>query len=176
MTDSPYSGKDAKVYMAAVDKLVGNDDPLEIMGRLYGELSKFFADKPADKHLIREAEGKWSMRDVVDHMYDVELVYAYRTRQIVTLDKPKFLGMDQNAWVDQHWYRNVSLDALLSVLDGARRVNLAFLRSLSDEQLQRYGVHSARGNETVEHLKVRWAGHDLLHYRQLERIWEAVKG
>ncbi|MCB2230582.1 DinB family protein [bacterium] len=176
MSDSPYSGKDAKIYKAAVDKLVGDADPLDIMAGLYVELSRFFADKPTDKLNVREAEGKWSMRQVVDHMYDVDLLYGYRTRQIVTLDQPEFLTMDQDGWVAQNWYREVALDAMLSVFDSVRRVNIAFLRSLSDEQRQRFGVHSVRGKESVADLMVRWAGHDLVHYRQLDRIWEAVKG
>ncbi|MBD3404156.1 hypothetical protein GF420_14795 [candidate division GN15 bacterium] len=175
MTDSPYSGKDADTYMAAVDALVGEQNPLEVMSRVYETLTAFFAEIPAEKVAIPERTGKWSMRDVIDHIFDVELIYGYRTRMIVASDKPRFLDMDQDAWVDQHWYREVPLHTLLEVLDGARKINIAFLQSLSDEQKQRYGVHSERGNETVAQLMVRWAGHDLLHYKQLERIWEAVK-
>lgn len=174
MSESPYSGKDAQAYMSAVDALVGDQDPLDIMGRLYETLSSFFSGVSHAKSVTPEREGKWSMRDVVDHMYDVEFIYGYRTRMIVASDAPQFLNMDQDAWVAQHWYRDVSLSELLSAMDAARAINIAFLRSLTDDQKQRYGVHSKRGNETVAQLMVRWAGHDLLHYKQLERIWEAV--
>ncbi|MDX9856315.1 MAG: DinB family protein [candidate division Zixibacteria bacterium] len=175
MTESPYSGSDAQAYMSAVDALVGDRDPLEILDRVYETLSSFFSGVAPARLMTPEREGKWSMRDVVDHMYDVELIYGYRTRMIVTSDAPQFLNMDQDAWVDQHWYRGVSLTELLSALDATRAINVAFLRSLTTDQKQRYGVHSKRGNETVAQLMVRWAGHDLLHYRQLERIWETVK-
>jgi hypothetical protein len=51
-----------------------------------------------------------------------------------------------------------------------RRSNLRLLRSLSPEELRRSGVHAERGEESVEHLLRLYAGHDLVHRRQLERI------
>ncbi len=174
MTDSPYSGRDAAVYMAAVDALVGKQEPLDILSQASAKLADFFIDKPEDKLAVPEANGKWSMRQVVDHLFDVELVYAYRIRMILASDKPRFLTMDQDDWVNQQWYRSLGLQSMLESLGAFRDVNVAMLSGLPAEQRKRYGVHSQRGNETVDDLMRRWAGHDLLHLLQLDRIWKAV--
>jgi hypothetical protein len=51
-----------------------------------------------------------------------------------------------------------------------REGNLALLRSLDPEQWQHYGMHSERGRETIEHIARMFAGHDLNHLQQIEKI------
>jgi hypothetical protein len=51
-----------------------------------------------------------------------------------------------------------------------REANLALLASLTPEQWQQYGIHSERGQETIEQLVRMTAGHDVNHVRQIERI------
>jgi hypothetical protein len=50
------------------------------------------------------------------------------------------------------------------------------LRQLTPEQKQRVGVHAERGEESVEHLIRLYAGHDILHLNQIDRIRKAVRG
>ena len=52
----------------------------------------------------------------------------------------------------------------------AREANLALLKSLTPEQWKYYGMHSERGQETIEHTVRMLAGHDLNHLQQIERI------
>ena len=51
-----------------------------------------------------------------------------------------------------------------------RETNLALLKTLTPEQWQHHGMHSERGKETVEHVVKMFAGHDLNHIEQIERI------
>ena len=55
-----------------------------------------------------------------------------------------------------------------------RRANLRLIERASPQDLQRVGVHAERGEESVEHLRRLYAGHDLLHLRQIARIRAAV--
>jgi hypothetical protein len=48
------------------------------------------------------------------------------------------------------------------------------LERASAADLKRVGVHVERGEESLEHLHRLYAGHDLLHLRQLERVRRAV--
>ena len=52
----------------------------------------------------------------------------------------------------------------------AREANLALLKSLTPEQWKHYGIHSERGQETLEHIVRMTAGHDINHLQQIERI------
>lgn len=55
-----------------------------------------------------------------------------------------------------------------------RQANLRLLTRASDGDLTRVGVHAERGDESVAHLIRLYAGHDLLHLKQIERIRRAV--
>ena len=51
-----------------------------------------------------------------------------------------------------------------------REGNLAMLKSLKPEQWKHYGMHSERGQESIEHIVLMIAGHDLNHLQQIEDI------
>jgi len=55
-----------------------------------------------------------------------------------------------------------------------RRANLRLIDQTSRQDLKRVGVHAERGEESVEHLRRLYAGHDLLHLNQIERTRAAV--
>jgi uncharacterized membrane protein len=56
-----------------------------------------------------------------------------------------------------------------------REANLALLRTLTPEQWKHYGMHNERGEESVETMVRMFAGHDLNHFQQIERILAATK-
>jgi hypothetical protein len=56
-----------------------------------------------------------------------------------------------------------------------RRGNLRLLERASTADLDRVGVHAERGDESLAHMMRLYAGHDLLHIRQVERIRDAVR-
>ena len=53
---------------------------------------------------------------------------------------------------------------------GLREANLALLKSLTPEQWKHHGMHSERGEESVETIVLMFAGHDINHLGQIERI------
>jgi hypothetical protein len=55
-----------------------------------------------------------------------------------------------------------------------RRANLRLLERATPADLKRVGLHAERGEESVGHLRRLYAGHDLLHRRQIERIRAVV--
>jgi hypothetical protein len=55
-----------------------------------------------------------------------------------------------------------------------RRANLRLLERATPADLKRVGLHAERGEESVGHLRSLYAGHDLLHRRQIERIRAVV--
>jgi len=55
-----------------------------------------------------------------------------------------------------------------------RRSNVRLLERASEDDLRRVGLHTERGEETLAHVIRLYAGHDLLHLRQIERIRAAI--
>lgn len=160
----------ASGYVRALLDVLGSRDPLEVLN----ELVLWLAERTQgmeDQTLRRpEAPGKWSVIQVIQHLADSELVFGFRMRMVLTEDRPPLQGYDQDLWSRELGYGNAQLDLALWQLRGLRIPNLRLCRALSREQLDRVGIHSERGPESVGHLVRLMAAHDLVHRRQIERI------
>ena len=122
-----------------------------------------------------EVPGKWSVLEVIQHLADSDLVAGFRIRMMLTEDRPPLQGYDQDRWAREFRYRDVSLDQALGQLRGLRTANLQLWGALSPSQLERVGLHSERGPESVGFLLRLMGAHDLVHRRQIERILAAVQ-
>jgi hypothetical protein len=79
-------------------------------------------------------------------------------------------AFDQDAWVTTGHYDKRDPRQSIELFRVLREANLSLLKSLTPEQWKCHGVHSERGNETIEHIARMFAGHDLNHTQQIERI------
>ncbi|HEX8616467.1 MAG TPA: DinB family protein [Thermoanaerobaculia bacterium] len=121
-----------------------------------------------------EREGGWSVADVVAHLGDLELVYAVRIRTIVAgAGETPLAALDQNAWIERV-HRREPFAELLELFRAQRAYNVAFLERLTDEELDRSGIHPQYGPITVRGAAERLVRHDAKHLAQLERIKAAV--
>jgi uncharacterized damage-inducible protein DinB len=161
-------------YVAAVLDLLGAGDPLQVLETTIGALRAAVDGVPAARLARPEREGKWSIRQVLRHLADSEIVWAYRLRVVLAEDRPGLPGYDQDAWAERLAYADSDPDESLNEFALLRRSNLKLLARASTADLQRVGLHSERGQESVEHMMRLYAGHDLLHLRQIERIRAAT--
>jgi hypothetical protein len=163
----------APAYVRALLAFLGDRDPLEIAAELLPWLERRTAGL-GDAALRRpEAPGKWSVIEVIQHLADSELVYAFRTRMILAADRPPLQGFDQDAWARSLRYAEAPLDLALAQLGGMRAANLRLWRSLTPAQRERVGMHSERGPESLDLLLRLMGAHDLVHRRQIDRVLSA---
>jgi DinB family protein len=164
----------APTYVRALLDLLGDQDPLEIAGKQLPWLERRTAG--LDDATLRRAEapGKWSAIEVIQHLADTEVVYAWRTRQVLTVDRPEIQGFDQDAWARMLGYAAMPLDVALGQLRGVRAANLRLWRSLTPAELAREGLHSERGPESLDLLIRMMGAHDLVHRRQIDRVLAAA--
>lgn len=160
----------AEAYVAALLDLLGSQDPLDVLRRTPDALSQLL-DGLAPEAIVRpEAPGKWSIRDVVQHLADSELVGGFRLRITLAQDRPPVAGYDQDLWADRLHYQEIEIGQALEQFNLLRRLNLRYWGGLSESDLTRVAVHGERGEESLGLLRRLYAGHDLAHLRQLERI------
>jgi hypothetical protein len=167
---------DAAAYTAAILAALGSRDPLEVLRTTPAAVGQAVAGLPPATLATAEEPGKWSMLHVVQHLADAELVGAFRYRMILAHDRPELQGYDQDRWADALRYGESDLGGALDQLTTLRAANLRVLERTSPAERRRVGVHAERGEESVEHLLRMYAGHDLVHLRQLQRIARAVGG
>lgn len=161
-------------YVRALLDLLGSREPLKVMGELLPWLTDRIGGLPEAVLRQPEAPGKWSIIEVIQHLADSDLVAGYRTRMVLSEDRPALQGYDQDRWASEFHYRDVGLDQALDQLRGLRIANLELWSNLSAAQLARVGVHSERGPESVGFLLRLMGAHDLVHRRQMDRILTAV--
>jgi uncharacterized damage-inducible protein DinB len=168
------SKEHAAAYIAAVLDLLGDRDPLEVLRATPAAFARALEALTAAQAVQPERQGKWSVRHVVQHLADSELVWGWRLRRVLAHDRPRLEGYDQDLWADRLRYDDVVADDAFAEFSTLRASNLRLLARVAPEDLQRVGVHDERGEESVAHLMRLYAGHDLLHVAQLERIRAAV--
>jgi hypothetical protein len=160
----------AGAYVRALLDLLGSRDPLEVMAELVPWLEVRVLGLSEQALQTPEAPGKWSVIQVIQHLADSDLVAGYRTRMILTEDRPAIQGYDQDRWAQELRYDQVPVTATLDQLRALRTANLRLWTRLTPEQLERVGLHSERGPESAAHLLRLMGAHDLVHRRQIDRI------
>ena len=161
-------------YVAALLDLLGGSDPCTVLGQTTVAIQRFLDTVTSDVAGRPEAPGKWSIREVIQHLADSELVGGFRLRMVLAHDRPRLTGYDQDLWAERLHYRDADIRAAFDQFAALRRANLPLWQGLSQTDLSRVGLHGERGEESLAHMRRLYAGHDLLHLRQLERIRTAT--
>ena len=110
-------------------------------------------------------EGMWSIRQVVGHLADAEIVYADRLRRVIAEDNPTLFDADPNFYVARLRYESKNIGEELGVISAIRASTARMLAARPVEDFQRTGVHSTEGPMTLEALLERIVEH-LPHHLQ----------
>lgn len=163
-------------YVASLLAVLGERDPMRVMAELPDALAGLVAGMDDARLRRPERAGKWSVLQVLQHLADTEIVYGYRWRVSLAEPGAPLVGYDQDAWATRLHYEDADAREVLDEIRVMRRRNLRLLAALSDEELDRAGLHSERGPESVRHGRDLVAAHDLVHRAQIARIRAAVEG
>lgn len=164
----------AGAYTAAILEALGGREPLAVLRETPAALRRAIDGVPAELLGAPEAPGKWSIRQVLQHLADAELVGGFRFRMILAHDRPRLMGYDQDAWAAALHYEDADVETSLSDFATLRRANLRILERATEAERARVSLHAERGEESLGHLMRMYAGHDTVHLRQIARIRAAV--
>ena len=162
-------------YRARVLGYLAGRDPLPLLAAAPDTLAALVTALPEPILSHRPAPAKWSVREIVAHLADDELVGAYRIRLILSAPGTAIQAFDQDVWAGTGRYNTVPVAASLTLFRTLREANLTLLRDLRAEEWERAGLHAERGWESVRQIVAYYAGHDLLHFAQLEAARAAAE-
>ena len=151
------------------DKLAGQN-PIKVQAATAQKLAKLMKRASPAKLRKRPAPDKWSPAEIIAHLADVEIVIGWRVRSILGAPGTPIQAFDQDAWVTTGHYAKRDTRKSLEQFRALRDTNLALYKTLSPEQWKHHGMHSERGEETLEKIVRMMAGHDVNHLEQIERI------
>lgn len=118
----------------------------------------------------RPAPEKWSVRQIVAHVADGELVAGDRVRRIIAEDNPTLIAYDQDAWARNLNYARRKTSESVESFRRLRAENYELLRDLPGEAYERTGNHSERGRITLRELVELMAQHAEKHARQIQDV------
>ena len=154
---------------------VKGQDALKVQAATPQKLARLLKGVPKAKLRKRPAPAKWSIHEIMAHLADTELVSGFRVRMILGQPGAPLIGFDQDVWVIAGHYDKRQTATALEQFTALRKMNLEILKAIRPEQWKHSGMHSERGEESVELILAMMAGHDLNHIAQIERILKPPK-
>ena len=165
----------AQQYIQRITAHVEGKEPPAVPAATAKKLERLIKGVPTSKLRKRPAADKWSVREIVAHLADAEIVIGFRMRLILGAPGSPIAAYDQESWVTSGHYEKRDPRKSVEQFRVVREANLALLKSLTAEQWKQYGMHSERGQETIAHIVRMTAGHDINHLQQIERILPAKR-
>lgn len=163
-------------YVKRIQGYVEGKDPLQVQKSTAKKLQKLIKHLSKKEMKRRPAPGKWSVAEILAHLADTEIVAGWRMRMILGSDGTPILGFDQDVWAKTFAYRDQDPKQSLKVFRVLRENNLSLLKSVPRKLWENHGMHSERGKETMARIVQMFAGHDLNHVQQVEKIVKASRG
>jgi len=157
-------------------KYLDGQDPVAILFATAERLRSFTATLSAEQIDHSPGPNKWSIREIVAHLADCEIVFSFRLRQTLATapDEPHAVvqPFDQGVWAQR--YAAYDLASALDLFQSARRWNLHLLSTVTESDRHRPITHPERGTMTLWTIVETMAGHDINHLQQLERLTASV--
>jgi hypothetical protein len=128
----------------------------------------------ADKTLrYKPSPEKWCILEILGHLADMEVMYAYRIRQMLADKKPVIASIDQNAWAQNLGYMETPAPELVALYGLNRHHNLQLLRRLKPGDLEKSADHpELKHDVTVAEYVEKMGTHGANHLAQIERLKE----
>jgi hypothetical protein len=161
---------DTPDYLARIRDLAAARDPLTAQAQSPALIAELIANIPAERLITGPAPGKWSVAEILAHLAEDEIATAWRYRQIVEQPGIALAGFDQDLWANLGNYPARDPNDSLTLYRLLREANLHFLRALSPEQWDSFGIHAERGRITVRDLATHMVGHDANHISQIQKL------
>lgn len=129
-------------FNATYIKAAANVELIEELEICLHEFIRFVQNIPMDKFDYRYAEGKWTIKDIIQHVIDTERIFAYRALRISRNDTTPLPGFEENDYVENTKANERGIQDLLAEFSAVRYATLFLFKSFSEEQLKRIGTAS----------------------------------
>lgn len=148
------------------------NDAIQILKRTPGVLNEFLRDLPDNWAKQNEGGESWSPFNIVGHLIHGEKTdWIPRTKIILDHgEENPFEPFDRLAQLEDSKDKNIN--ELLDEFESLRKQNLETLQNmkLTEDDLQKKGIHPEFGTVTLKQLLSAWVVHDLGHIRQISRV------
>ena len=147
---------------------LGDQDPVAVISATPGRLAKLLDTLGTEGVERPYAPGKWSARQILCHLADCEVVFAFRLRQALAEPFHVIQPFDQDQWAKI--YDAFDARSAMDVFTAVRKWNVRLIESAPPEVFSKLLKHPERGEMTLRVVVETMGGHDVNHTRQIESI------
>jgi hypothetical protein len=133
----------AETYQGYLD-LVKEKDFRDAIAKNTRQFTKLLAGIPRKKYDYAYAEGKWTLREMLQHIIDAERVFAYRALTFARMDATPLAPFDEVGWGAHSGGASRRWKDLVEEFRLVRKATEYLFDSFSDEQLRFVGVANGR--------------------------------
>jgi hypothetical protein len=151
-------------YIEILDGVSGLLEHLETSLELFEQL---LYELKEEKYQYRYEDGKWTIKEIVQHLIDAERVFVYRSLRFSRRDQTKVMGFDENSYVSNYDINKRDINNLLDEFCLLRRSTILMFQDFDEDTLDLKGF--VEGNSfTVRALGFICSGHVLHHLKVIE--------
>ena len=126
--------------------LVTEDELSEAFEKQSASFIRFLETITTDKYDYRYAEGKWTIKEVLQHIIDAERIFSYRALRFARKDATPLPGFDENSFAAASKADTRSWNKLTEEFKVVRRSSELLFGSFDKDQLQADGISSNSPN------------------------------
>ncbi len=123
---------------------VQQDDILDAFREQTAAVEQFLDRIPAEKHTYRYAEGKWSIKEVLQHIIDAEKIFVYRALCFARKESQSLPGFDENSYAANSKADGRNWDEMREEFRLLRRTTMLMFKSFDEEQLESAGISNGK--------------------------------
>jgi hypothetical protein len=143
------STNDYSAYAADYVKSCPTDDIISNLENNGTEMTDYLKTISEEDSMFRYAPGKWTVREMIQHIIDGERIFGYRACRIARMDKTPLASFDENEFAKNSNGNARSLESLREEFAATRKSTLLMYKSYTDEMLKQRSTVS--GNEVTVH-------------------------
>lgn len=156
-----------KYIQRYLDLIPSSMDWIDALDEVGGKTFGLFSQLTEEQSLFAYDDGKWTLKELLQHLIDTEKVFNYRALSFSRKDKAMLPGFDEELWATNSYANDRSLENLIDEFSFVRKSSILFFDDLPEEALALSGL--ANNNEIkVETLGRLIVGHNIHHLNIIE--------
>ncbi|MDP9229162.1 MAG: DinB family protein [Bacteroidota bacterium] len=146
---------------------VQGDDLMPALRNETIEFVRFLKNIPSEKLDYRYAEGKWSIKEILQHIIDAERIFCYRSLRFARKDETPLPGFDENTYAANAKADTRNWNDLVEEFSAVRKATELLYASFDDEQLNAEGMSNNHSNYVLAFGFIS-VGHCIHHRKVIE--------
>ena len=157
----PTQDEYAPYYQTYISK-IDSEYLMDILEKSRDATLAFLTTMPAEKWDYRYQEDKWTIKEVLVHLMDVERIFTYRALRFSRNDRTSVAGFDENEYIPESNTSERTVESILAEYVALRQSTIQFFKNINSEMSLRTGI--ANGKEiSVRALGFIIPGHEMHH-------------